>query len=99
MKLIFCPHCQDIVKLHEQITVCVCGKSWGRYTNGLHARYSGDAVPLGLSNVSLVKAINNQPESGDGECFEAFVISKTCPTFRRVKNETSSTFPNPPQSR
>ena len=84
MKLIFCPHCQDVVKLRRQLTVCQCGKSYGRYTDGLFAVYSGDAVPLGFANLSLVLAINNQPESGDGERFEAFVIPKKCPTFKKV---------------
>lgn len=90
MKLIFCPHCQDIVKLRRQRTVCQCSKSWGRYISGLHAVYSGKAIPLGIANISLVLAINNQPKSGDGECFEAFVIPKTCPTFKKVKNENQS---------
>lgn len=82
MKLIFCPHCQDIVKLHKTTTVCKCGWCYGAYLNDLHAFYSRAAIPLGIINSSLVNAIKNQPESGNGREFTAFVIPKECPTFK-----------------
>lgn len=85
MKLIYCPHCYDIVKLHRQVTTCECGKSFGAYLDDLHAVYFGDAIPLGIDNPSFVSALENQPASGDGTRFEAFVIPKRCLTFTRMK--------------
>ena len=85
MKLIFCPHCQDIVKLHRQVITCECGKSQGTYLNDLNAVYSGDAIPLGINSSSLADAIRNQPVSGNGERFEAFVVPGQCRTFKRVQ--------------
>ncbi len=31
MKLLFCGHCQDIVKLFPERRACKCGRSWGQY--------------------------------------------------------------------
>jgi hypothetical protein len=36
---------------------------------------------LGFANNSLENAIKNQPQSGIGELFTAFVIPKQCSTF------------------
>ena len=86
MKLIFCPGCHDVVKLAREMRFCKCGASCGCYkTDGLNAVYGGSAVPLGFANSSLVEAIKNQPDEGMGERFTAFVIPKSCPTFRRVE--------------
>lgn len=84
MKLIYCPECHDVVKLDYGERACECEKSWGSYEDdGLHAVYSGLAVPLGFANSTLVQAIKNQPGEGMGERFEAFVIPKSCPTFKK----------------
>lgn len=75
MKLLFCPHCQDVRKLRgpeparateSNATYCYCGKSWGYYTDDINAVYGGDAVMLGISNPSLGAAIYNdkhEPET------------------------------------
>jgi hypothetical protein len=31
MKLLFCGHCQDVVRLFSERRSCKCGRSWGRY--------------------------------------------------------------------
>ena len=87
MKLIFCPVCHDIVKLTIKATrSCLCDSSWGNYeADGLHATYGGDAIPLGIENRSFFNAVNNQPESGMGGEFEAFVIPTECATFKKEK--------------
>lgn len=85
MKLILCPHCHDIVKLHQEVTTCKCGQSQGAYLDELHVVYSGDAIPLGIANSSLGEAVRNQPVSGNGTVFEAFVIPTQCQTFKRVQ--------------
>ena len=85
MKLIICTNCQDVFKLDRVIRSCKCGDCKGRYLNNIDAEYSGSsAVPLGFKNSSLVNAIKNQPESGLGKEFFAFVIPQECPTMRRV---------------
>ncbi len=64
---------------------CVCGETFGVYTDGLNAEYGGDdAVPLGFANSSFSAALRKQPESGWGESFEAFVIPKKCETYKKV---------------
>ena len=86
MKLIYCSVCDDVVKLHEILTTCRCGRSYGMYApDGLNARYGGQAIPLGFANSSLMFAIDTQPESGMGQIFTAFVIPKKCPTFKKIK--------------
>ena len=86
MKLILCPHCQDVRKLDAELTICRCGKSCGKYLNDLDAVYGGSAIPLGFENSSLVSAIRHQPKQGMGERFTAFVIPKECPTYEKAQN-------------
>lgn len=82
MKLIFCPHCGDIVKLRsESWRSCYCGESYGVYHNdGLHASIAGGALPIGFDNFTFVDAVMNQPTRGMGARFTAFVIPKECDT-------------------
>jgi hypothetical protein len=84
MKLIFCPVCEDIVKCQKSGRTCLCGASGGRYINDLDAIYWGKAVPLGLANNSFLQALKSQPTEGMGQRFEAFVIPKSCSTFKKV---------------
>lgn len=82
MKLLFCRNCQDIFKLDFSVRACKCGDTSGMYTNELDAVYAGNnAVPLGILNNTLVSAIKNQPDTGLGTQFTAFVIPKECETF------------------
>lgn len=85
MKLIFCPHCHDIKKLHVgTVTSCFCGKSSGKYLpDGVRVVLRGAAIPIGILNSSFVKAIKGRPETGLGSRFEAFVIPMECPTVGR----------------
>lgn len=84
MKLLLCRECGDIFNLSNKTKSCSCGKTSGRYINNLDAKYSG-GIPLGFANSSLVEALRNQPQSGQGKVFTAFVIPQQCPTM--VKNE------------
>ena len=88
MKLLFCRKCQDVFKLAADYErTCKCGAVGGKYLeDGWHAVYWGvDAVPIGFANGTLGEAIRNQPIKGDGKRFQAFVIPKQCPTFKRLK--------------
>ena len=44
MKLILCPHCQDVVRLKRGTSRCMCGKSWGRYVNDIDAEVNSEAI-------------------------------------------------------
>lgn len=83
MKLILCRKCNDVFKLDNKVRTCKCGCCSGRYlSDDYHAEYCGkEAIPIGFANSSLVKAVQNQPEEGRGEVFEAFIIPKKCPTM------------------
>lgn len=86
MKLLLCKNCQDVIRLIDEERKCRCGSVKGRYINEIYAEYSGEhAVPIGFANGSLVHAVHNQPETGMGEGFEAFVIPKNCPTMKKLK--------------
>lgn len=84
MKLLFCPRCSDVVKLKVGvIRVCDCGASHGQYIDELNAEYSGEAIPLGFSNPSLLEALRERDRKiRDGQeanqrwgiNFEAFTI-------------------------
>jgi hypothetical protein len=86
MKLLLCEECNDVIKLDYKVRYCKCRKTGGRYLqDGLKAEYWGEhAIPLGFANSSLVEAVNDQPENGQGRIFTAFVIPKQCPTMRKV---------------
>lgn len=89
MKLLICLKCNDIFNLSFKAKKCRCGKTRGAYhENGLDAVYTGEfAYPVGFSNPTLIKALKNQPQSGNGVEFTAFVIPKECPTFTKVDKE------------
>lgn len=85
MKLIFCRSCRDVVALYVNggDRKCMCGRASGRYTDGLNATISGDAIPLGFDNSSFMMALRHRPQRGVGQMFEAFVIPAECDTVQR----------------
>lgn len=79
MKLIFCRFCRDVVTLvRRERRSCLCKKSYGQYKDTVNAVYGGDAVPIGFSNDSLIKAVKNP-----GSNFDAFSIKYDSETFKR----------------
>ena len=88
MKLILCPLCHDIRKLHRDLTECQCKKSWGWYKeDGWHAAIGGKAIVIGINNASLVDAIINQPSIGEGPNISAWVFAKDFERIERVKRK------------
>ena len=82
MKLVLCKVCQDVVRLLKHKRYCDCGSAGGWYSeDGLYAFYFGFGIPIGFNNFELVMAVRNQPETGMGKDFGAFVIPKQCATF------------------
>lgn len=82
MKLIFCPDCQDVIKLIQTHRTCSCGASGGHYENdGLKAVTTGKAISLGFDNRSLSVALKSRTKRGMGMEFKAFVIPEQCFTI------------------
>jgi len=84
MKLIFCPKCQDVIKLRKDYRTCYCGASGGNYkskykSDNLYAVISGDAIPIGFINDSFVMSLLYP-----GTNFTAFVIKEPCKTISKV---------------
>jgi hypothetical protein len=78
MKLIYCPICKDILRLHvsNHQRPCLCGRSWGRYRNPSSAEIGGKAIPLGIRTLSFMRSVDLRPDSGDGIPIDAFVFAK-----------------------
>jgi len=85
MKLLKCNKCGDIFNIKLNVKSCSCGESSGCYDDNLNAHYSGDCLPLGITNNSFKIAEVLQPDDGDGKEFTAFVIPKNCETFKKIK--------------
>lgn len=85
MKLIFCPKCGDLFKLSQSTKKCLCKKSYGKYLDGLNAEIGGNAVPVGINNISFLEALYKRPLDGEGSRFEAFVIPVRCETVLKAE--------------
>ena len=55
MKLLYCPLCKDVVRLHvtDEPRRCLCGRSWGRYVNPGKAEIGGRAVVVSRGELFL----------------------------------------------
>lgn len=88
MKLLFCYNCHDLFLLTHETRECKCKKTKGRYIDDLNAEYSGlNAVPCGIDNHSFAKSVKEYRTFNNAINFNAFVISKTCRTFKEVEDE------------
>lgn len=87
MKLIFCTVCEDMVKLMREERRCRCGRSGGAYVGDLEAEVFGDAVPVGISNESFLKAVRTRGDQESTE-FTAFVIPRACHTVHVRKGSS-----------
>lgn len=78
MKLVFCPHCQDVVKPgRREPRVCNCGESGGEYIDDVNCIVYGAGTPLGFANTSFVSALKSRPKGpGKGSRFEAWVMPR-----------------------
>jgi hypothetical protein len=66
VKLLYCVHCGDIVRLFPEKRFCLCGKSWGHYLgDGATTAQSWPGLSLGIAN----------PDFDDAE--EAFAADPT----------------------
>ena len=86
MKLIFCPSCQDLVKLLRSKRSCKCGDSWGKYTDHIKATVGGLAIPVGVDNNTFAKAVRSRnmfPSAHMELNFDAFVFGSVAKNITR----------------
>ena len=77
MKLAYCLKCYDVFKLIKNVRACKCGESSGVLKPDLKTvQINGPLKVLGVDDSSFYSAINNQPDSGKGLEFKAFVLPK-----------------------
>ncbi len=94
MKLFLCRICQDVMKCDSERS-CKCGESSGYYLeDGITAVYKGSAMPIGIDNHSLVKAmrmadIENTVKKSPATCMgldiKAFVMLDCVETILRIE--------------
>lgn len=83
--MLLCVECDSIFSLGYKLKVCTCGKVSGKYVDEVNAIYSGDsAYPIAFANSSFRDALRNQPKSGAGKRFDAFVVAKDCGTYIKI---------------
>src|ERR1700755_987921 len=57
MKLLYCAHCGDIVRLFPEKRFCLCGKSWGQYLDDRSTTVqTWPGLSLGIANPDFVSA-------------------------------------------
>ena len=58
MKLLYCGHCGDIVRLFSERRTCKCGKSWGQYLPDNSTTVQTDyTISLGLANQDFHRSL------------------------------------------
>ena len=87
MKLLYCTECDDVVRLWHHERSCECGKTGGKYIDGLKAEIWGPGLPFGIDNMSFIDAGRNRPKEGLGSPFEAFVIPEHSPNVMVIEHE------------
>jgi hypothetical protein len=67
LKLLYCGHCGDVVRLYPEKRYCRCGKSWGHYLeDGATTVQTYPGLSLGIANPDFemaLKAFVENPES------------------------------------
>jgi hypothetical protein len=66
MKLMFCAHCSDIVKLLAEVRTCACGNGSGRYLeDGDTTVHAAKSLSIGLASPDFATAVQtlvDEPE-------------------------------------
>lgn len=58
MKLLYCGHCGDVVRLYPEKRYCKCGKSWGQYLeDGATTVQTYPGLSLAISNPDFELAL------------------------------------------
>lgn len=57
MKLMYCAHCSDIVRLFPERRSCKCGKSWGHYLEDRSTTVqTWPSLSIGIANPDFLSA-------------------------------------------
>jgi hypothetical protein len=66
MKLMYCAHCRDIVRLFRDKRACRCGRSWGHYLDDDSTTVqTWPGLSLGIANPDFVQAEQTFGEDPD----------------------------------
>src|SRR5262245_47788310 len=96
MKLLYCLHCHDIVRLYSERRSCKCGKSWGQYLEDNRTTLQTDGtLSIGFANPDFSAAYEtflksraaNRPEFSPVLCFRAWINSDLDSDVRYVAEE------------
>jgi len=64
LKLLYCAHCGDIVRLYAEKRSCQCGKSWGHYLeDGATTVQTYPSLSLGIANPDFETALKTFVEN------------------------------------
>jgi len=82
MKLIYCPRCEDIVRLMIWERQCICGASKGRYVDENNAKVTDVAIPIGIDTDQFQDAL----EQKNDECkkIDAWFFPSNWETIRKL---------------
>ncbi len=89
MKLFLCANCSDVLKMTKvDWRFCQCRESSARYlADGDFAEISGKAIPIGITNKSIIKAVAHRNFGGTDFSkldLEAFVFSSNYYKIKKV---------------
>jgi hypothetical protein len=85
MKLLYCQKCKDVVKLHQEARVCLCGASGGWAASmGSQAMVTGEAKVLAFNATDLRDAVWDSEAHARSANFHACVIPEHFTSVVRV---------------
>lgn len=92
MKLLFCAHCGDIVRLFPERRSCLCGKSWGQYLeDGETTLQTYPGLSLAISNPDFEQAfktfLENPNHFSPLLSIRSWINSLSEPDIRFVREE------------
>lgn len=85
MKLLYCKHCGDILKLHYKTQpkrTCLCGRSFGYYVDNIAVHIFGPCFVLGMNNQEFQQG---HPLPGD-----EWTIWRFSTTYPHITHESMS---------
>ena len=84
-KLLFCPACQDVVRLMAYMRYCHCELSYGYMESPVYAAIGGRAMLIGLENNSFYQQVIAKPKEPFTGDFTAFIIEDPCIVVRKIR--------------
>lgn len=96
MKLLFCPECNDIIKIQRSDRSCLCFASGGRYfgddPDNNEVAIWGKAIVLGVSNQSFHEAYRARQRHLSTEYFDAWFFSEKAPHITRYEKDSNGSM-------